>query len=326
MKSWTTTDSSPRPGRCGGPADTRMNAHTVSVIIPTFNSAALVTQAVDSALAQTAPPAEIIVIDDGSPDDTRQRLSAYGGRIIYLYQSNQGVAAARNLGLRRATGQFVAFLDADDLWHPRKLELQLAALIAQPDLALLGTARCDPVEISREVIGAGVATRIPWRDLAVKNYLVASSVIVRRSALEQVGEFDTSLQGPEDYDLWLRIAARFPIANLDLPLTGYRTVTGSLSTQATTMGAGMRRILRKLDDQDAWAGDRMLRRKAYGYCSYSCAYMNRAGGRHFRAMGELARSIVSYPFPYRRSEIRFPLARLRMWPIIVARLFHIGRG
>jgi glycosyltransferase involved in cell wall biosynthesis len=303
-----------------------MNHTTVSVIIPTFNSADLVTQAIDSALAQTARPAEIIVADDGSTDDTRRRVAAYGDPVIYLHQPNQGVAAARNLGLRRATGQFVAFLDADDLWHSSKLEVQLEVMSAQPDLGLLGTGRYDPSGVHRAVSGRGAVNRINWRDLAVKNYLTASSVMVRRSVLDQVGEFDTSLHGPEDYDLWLRITAISAVANVDFPLTGYRRIPDSLSQKAKSMSEGMRRILRKLDEQNAWSGDRILRRKAYGYCGYSCSIMNRASGRPFRAMGELARSILNYPLPYRRSEIPFPLARLRMWPIIVARMLHIGHG
>jgi glycosyltransferase involved in cell wall biosynthesis len=303
-----------------------MSYPTVSVIIPTYNSASLVTQAIDSALAQTAPPAEIIVADDGSTDDTRQRVTAYGKPVIYRGQKNRGVAAARNLGLRRATGQFVAFLDADDLWHPTKLEVQLEVMTAQPDLGLLGTGRYDPSGVHRAVSGRGAVTRIAWRDLAVKNYFTASSVMVRRMVLDQVGEFDTTLQGPEDYDLWLRIAAVSAVANVGFPLTGYRWVSESLSQNARSMAKGMRRILRKLDEQDAWRGDRMLRRKAYGYCGYSCSIMSRASGRPFRAMRELARSILSYPLPYRRNEIPFPLARVRMWPIIVARMLHIGQG
>src|SRR5258706_6591961 len=108
----------------------------ISVIIPTFNSAALVTAAVDSVLAQTTPPTEILVVDDGSTDDTRQRLAPYAGRLRYLHQQSKGVAAARNLGLKQATGEFVAFLDADDIWHPRKLERQLTAMTANPDIGL----------------------------------------------------------------------------------------------------------------------------------------------------------------------------------------------
>jgi len=298
---------------------------TVSVIIPTYNSAALVTAAIESALAQTLPPSEIIVVDDGSTDDTRQRLSTYCVR--YLHQQNQGVAAARNLGLREATGELIAFLDADDIWHPRKLELQIAAIAANPDLVLLGTSVFDwPAEQPSSINRAGVIKPMSWRKLAVKNHLVTSSIIVCRTALAKTGDFDTALQGPEDHDLWLRLAEMGTVATLDLPLTGYRQVQGSLSRQATTMRAGMRQILRKLDQRNAWAGRRWLRRKAYGYCDYSCAYMAGAAGLPGRAFGDVARSMLWYPLPYAKSEVRFPLARLRMLPMNLARLLRLRRN
>jgi glycosyltransferase involved in cell wall biosynthesis len=300
----------------------------VSVIIPTFNSAVLVTAAVESALAQTAPPMEVIVVDDGSTDDTRERLSAYGNRIRYLHQQNRGVAAARNSGLREAQGEFIAFLDADDVWHPRKLEMQITAMAANPDLRLLGTSIFDwPTDRIGDVYGAGAIHRVAWRKLAVKNYFATSSVMVRRTALLQVGEFDTALQGPEDHDLWLRIAETGgAVANLGFPLTGYRDTPGSLSRQAQTMRAGMRQILRNLDQRAAWGGRRWLRRKAYGYCDYSCAYMAGAAGLPGRALGDLARSMLWYPLPYHRSEVRFPLARLRMLPMNLARLLRLRRN
>jgi glycosyltransferase involved in cell wall biosynthesis len=298
---------------------------TVSVIIPTYNSAALVTAAVESALAQTLQPSEVIVIDDGSTDDTRQRLSNH--RVRYLHQPNQGVAAARNLGLREASGDLIAFLDADDVWHPRKLELQIAAIEANPDVVLLGTSVFDwPVERFANIDQAGVVTPTPWRKLAIKNRLVTSSVVLRRSALAQAGEFDTALQGPEDHDLWLRIAETGVVATLNLPLTGYRQVEGSLSRQATTMRAGMRQILRKLDQRRAWAGNNWLRRKAYGYCDYSCAYMAGAAGLPAQALGDVARSLLWYPLPYGKSEVRFPLARLRLLPMNLARLLRLRRN
>jgi glycosyltransferase involved in cell wall biosynthesis len=299
----------------------------VAVIIPTFNSAVLVTAAVNSALAQTLPPTEILVVDDGSTDDTRERLSVYGNRIRYLHQVNRGVAAARNLGLREAQAEFVAFLDADDVWHPRKLEVQIAAMAANSEVCLLGTSVFNwPTERIGDVHGAGDVNRVAWRKLAVKNYFVTSSVMLRRTALDQVGEFDTALQGPEDHDLWLRIAETAAVANLDLPLTGYRDTPGSLSRQAQTMRAGMRQILRKLDQREAWGGRRWLRRKAYGYCDYSCAYMAGAAGLPGRALGDLARSMLWYPLPYERSEVRFPLARLRMLPMNLARLLRLRRN
>src|SRR5262249_14941569 len=172
-----------------------MHRPSVSVIIPTFNSAALVAEAVESALAQTAPPAQVLVIDDGSADDTAQRLLRFGDRVRYVRQENQGVSAARNHGIRMAAGEVVAFLDADDFWHPRKLELQLDALAARPDLGLLGTGVFDwPGALPDVAAAAGEAPRdVPWPWLAVKNYFTTSSVVVRRSVLERAGEFDTSL-------------------------------------------------------------------------------------------------------------------------------------
>jgi glycosyltransferase involved in cell wall biosynthesis len=300
----------------------------ISVIIPTFNSAALVTAAVESCLAQTAPPAEILVIDDGSTDDTRQRLAPYAGRLRYLHQQNTGVAAARNLGLKQATGELIAFLDADDVWHPRKLERQIAAMTANHNVSLLGTSIFNwPIETPSELHKPANVRPVAWRKLAVKNQFVTSSVILRRSVLAKVGDFDTTLQGPEDHDLWLRIAETgATVAILDEPLTGYRDTPNSLSQKADTMRAGMRQILRKLDQRQAWKNHRWLRRKAYGYCDYSCAYMAGAAGLPARALGDLARSMLWYPLPYDKSEVRFPLARLRMLPMNLARLLRLRRN
>src|SRR5436305_5180727 len=106
-----------------------MNGVPVSVVIPTYNCGGLVAEAVGSVLAQSRLPAEIIVVDDGSRDDTRERLAPFGDRIRYVCQANQGVSAARNLGVQHARGEVIAFLDADDIWHPRRLELQLQVML-----------------------------------------------------------------------------------------------------------------------------------------------------------------------------------------------------
>src|SRR5438034_9298591 len=111
--------------------------NTVSVIIPTYNYARYLAAAIESALAQTYAPLEIIVVDDGSTDDTLRILGAYGNRLRVLRQANQGAGAARNAGIAAARGEYVAFLDSDDLWHPRKLELQLARFASDPDLGLV---------------------------------------------------------------------------------------------------------------------------------------------------------------------------------------------
>src|SRR5690242_14754403 len=116
-----------------------MTSPLVSVVIPAYNYGRFVGEAVDSVLAQSYPHVETIVVDDGSQDDTRERLAHYGNRIRYIYQQNQGLPAARNTGIRHSSGELIAFLDADDTWHPRKLEIQVRCLTDRPDLGLLAT-------------------------------------------------------------------------------------------------------------------------------------------------------------------------------------------
>lgn len=296
---------------------------SVSVVIPSFNSGRFVTQAVESALAQTVTPDQIIVIDDGSSDDTRERLAQYRDKIRYVYQDNRGVAAARNHGIECSQDEFVAFLDADDVWHPRKLELQLKALAQNPRIALLGASTYGwPADGVPDVDDAATAlvAMVPWERLAVRNQFTTSSVLARRDVLHRVGLFDTALHGPEDFDLWLRVAEVASVANLQLPLTGYRTVADSLGRQAGTMERGLRRVLQKLDQKDAWRGRRLLRRKAHSYCRYSCAYLHATGGSRRMALTSLIDSLRWYPLPYRRSEVRMSLARARMLTMIIWRL------
>jgi GT2 family glycosyltransferase len=295
---------------------------SVSVVIPTYNRSCLLTQALDSVLGQTQPPQEVIVIDDGSRDDTRARVDPYRDRVRYIYQENQGVSAARNRGVREATGEVVAFLDSDDVWHPCKLQCQLQALADHPALALLGTGVIEWPGEFPDVPAPTAADLlpIPYRRLVVKNYFTTSSLLARREALARVGPFDTSMSGPEDYDLWLRVANIAPVAKLNLPLTGYRYVPGSLSSHAVRMEADMQRILRKLDERSAWEGDRSLRRKAHSYCDFSCAVMHADAGSRLRAVVHVLRSLARYPWPFERGEVRTPLARPKLLGVTLWRL------
>ena len=294
-----------------------MTRPTISVVIPTFNSAALVTEAVESALGQTLPPHEVIVIDDGSTDDTQRRLGAFADRIAVICQQNAGVAAARNAGVARATGEFVAFLDADDIWHPRKLEFQVRCIEARrPPLGALGTYTFDWPRVQAPDIDKfaqnGTVKHVDWDSLAVKNSLTTSSLLVRGDLLRKAGTFDTTLQGPEDHDLWLRVAEIAEVGVLPMPLTGYRDAVGSLSKHAKKMEEGMIRILEKLDRRDAWKGRALLRRSARAYASYSCAYMYAAAGDPVTALGRLLQSFLWYPLPFKRGTLESTLARTKL--------------
>jgi glycosyltransferase involved in cell wall biosynthesis len=281
-----------------------MTPASLSVIIPSYNSGPLVTQAVDSVLAQTVPASDVIVVDDGSADDTAARLLPYPAHVRYVRQENQGVSAARNHGLRLAQGELVAFLDADDVWHPRKVELQLEAFKRHPELDLIGTRTFEwPADQFPNLdISQPRLTAIDWEQLVVKNRLTTSSVVVRRRALDRAGLFDTDLQGPEDRDLWLRIARHSAMANLELKLTGYRNVEGSVSKQIERCRNGMLQILGKIDQQRGWNGRWLLRRKAYSYVNHSCAYLYGAAGRYPNALASSLSSILWYPLPYTCSE------------------------
>jgi glycosyltransferase involved in cell wall biosynthesis len=196
----------------------------VSVVIPTFNYAIYLPRAIESVLAQTYKEIELIVVDDGSTDNTTsviQTLQAkYHGRICYVQQKNSGPNAARNNGIDKAQGDFIALLDADDEWLPEKLEKQVKFAIANPQFGIIGCG-------SRRVRGDGVILAenfgvIPpprnelIHHLMVRNYRFggSSGVFIRKECFKVVGLFDESLRGSEDRDMWLRIVRKYEVTNL----------------------------------------------------------------------------------------------------------------
>ena len=191
-----------------------MNA-LVSVIIPTYNSDRYIAAAIRSVLAQTYPHWEILVIDDGSQDETQQILQPmveqYGDRLHYIYQTNQGVSAARNRGIEAATGEFVAFLDADDIFLPDKLAAQIAVFAEQPQLGMVhsGWRRVDAagnpllnVEPWQEIPTLDLESWLRWKPV------LPSAMMFRRQWLVEVGGFDSRFPPAEDTELVLRLALR----------------------------------------------------------------------------------------------------------------------
>jgi glycosyltransferase involved in cell wall biosynthesis len=189
----------------------------VSVIIPTYNRRDLVVRALDSALAQTCPVDEIIVIDDGSSDDTRSVLaSRYGERIRYEWQPNAGVSAARNRGMSLAKGRFLALLDSDDEWFPEKTRLQLDWMREHPTygMVLCDVERVDDDQRLLDVFRRrDVIKEDGWvfRWVIQNPSLVPASALLRREVFEGIGGFDESLRTAEDLDFHLRIAHHWPI-------------------------------------------------------------------------------------------------------------------
>jgi glycosyltransferase involved in cell wall biosynthesis len=196
---------------------------TVSVIIAAHNAAQFLGQAVDSALVQSCPPLEIIVVDDGSTDGTDRVARAYGDRVTFLRQDNAGAASARNAGARRASGDWLAFLDADDVWLPEKLERQLAlsdAPLVYSDRFNIGVLDGLP-DIHGKMqppIDGDVFVAL----LIKGNVITTSSVMIRADVFRTLGGFDPGLMVAEDWDLWLRVAADRPVRACREPLVKYR--------------------------------------------------------------------------------------------------------
>lgn len=212
---------------------------TVSVIIPAYNSAATIERAISSVLFQTYTPLEIIVVDDGSSDNTVAIVKQSFPSVNLLMQKNAGAARARNQGVGAAAGDLVAFLDADDVWHPQKIEKQLEVFSRAGEIDLLCT-RClhykevdwsEDILLSLEIYSDAPFEPIPFGEVFKMPYLATPSVMIKRDFFLSLGGFDQSLETAEDVDLWLRSARKGYCARLNLPVTLVITQVESLSTR-----------------------------------------------------------------------------------------------
>jgi glycosyltransferase involved in cell wall biosynthesis len=208
------------------------------VVIPAHNAERYLAETLESVRAQTFSDYEILVIDDGSTDRTAEIAAGYSG-VTLLSQNNRGAAAARNAGIRTARGQFVAFLDADDIWVPSKLEKQAANLLRNPQTAWIYSDALV-FDGSAGLAGRRIGKRIRlyegdiWRPLLLRNFIASATPVVIRTALIEAGLFDESRERNviEDWTLWLRIAERHPITLIDEPLARIRMHANNSSRKA----------------------------------------------------------------------------------------------
>jgi glycosyltransferase involved in cell wall biosynthesis len=241
--------------------DTAHKDPLVSVIIPTYNCGTFIVEAIQSVLQQTYPHYEIIVVDDGSTDNTQDVVAPHKSRLTYIYQSNQGVVAARNLGIEHAKGDLIAFLDSDDIWFPEKLRSQVSALAIHPEARF---AFSDFLEYNQDgvvrqsrVLGWKRArswyeqhrdNQNDWasgslhEELLRANWIHTSTLLATKAIILQAGPFDEAFKILQDYDLWLRLARISPGVYVNQVLVGYRHRAEGLS------GVGDLRNLRWNDD------------------------------------------------------------------------------
>lgn len=277
-----------------------INNPLVSVIIPNYNHAAYIADAIRSVLAQDYRPIEVIVVDDGSTDNSRQVVAAFGDQVTYLWQRNQGLSAARNTGIHAARGQYIGLLDADDLYHPSFLRTLVPLLEADATLGAVygGYQFVDEHGQPLPQIGnPTVAVEEFYATMARGNFLAAHCLLVRRNCYESIGLFDESLRASEDWDMWLRISRSYGVAGAGVVLVYYRVLSGSMSSDLQRMEQNRIAVLQKhfgapQGDPMSWP---LLQRSAYGglYRKSAIAFLQRGDDAH--AYRSLRKAFSIYP-------------------------------
>jgi glycosyltransferase involved in cell wall biosynthesis len=284
----------------------------VAVVIPTYDYGRFVARAVQSALDQTLPPVEVVVVDDGSTDDTPDVLRAFGSRIRVVRQANRGVAAARNRGARESSAGVLAFLDADDAWHPRMLAVTVAALRHRPDA---GAVHCGLREVDEQGGEVGL-TVSGWGGRIAEDLLMmrpvlpltGSASLVPRTVFEALGGYDERLSTSADWDLCLRISLEHPIVFVPDALVSYTlhrsNMHGDLTAMEHDMRLGFEKAFTAHPELDHLRNPALARL----YMTLSGSYLS--SGERRRALEYAIRSVRLSPVGLRHA-LGLPVRRLR---------------
>lgn len=304
----------------------------VSVVMPAYNGEAYIGESINSILNQSYSNIEVVVVDDGSSDRTRDIVRAFGGRVRLLEQKNQGAAAARNLGIQAALGEYIAFLDADDVWWPGKLQVQINAMRAggfkmaysrfivwQEDMqgqfpvAADQFGRVDHPNRSK----AAIVTGWNYAELLMDCIVWTSTVVVEAQALRQIGLFDTQLRKGQDYDLWLRLSRHLPMLGIEQPTALYRTnrdsVTYKLSDECyeyTILASAVSQWGETGPDQRAPAAGALTQRMRRILFNHGVAHYQR--GRSAVAVRSLKTVLKNHGFQFKPA-VYLLLAQLKQW-------------
>lgn len=263
------------------------------------------------------------MVDDGSTDDTAAVVLGFGTAVRYLRQENAGPAAARNRGIREASSEWVAFLDADDVAYADRLERQLKALEQLPECDLL----CGEVNLFQDQLPGsptrqteGTLKPLRFDQILCRNRVVTSTVLARRQAILDAGGFNTNYRGPEDFDLWLRLAARGHVWIMSEPLTAYRIVPDSLSQQVKTMLEQELAIIENArNDKDRATNPRLVR-QAVAAAHLRAARGFSSAGFTREALQAVCHSLRIYRGRLTEYSRSTPLPRLRLLGSLVRRL------
>ena len=270
----------------------------------------------DSVLRQEYPNFELIVVDDGSTDDTRQVVESrqrLDPRVRYVQQANAGLSAARNTGIRSARHDFVAFLDADDLWLPGLLDRAMQTFARLPESFVVVAMRSHDADVKGEIINTKrlalqLDEELTARDIIFRTRFGSSSVVVKRAAFDECGYFDTTLRSSEDRHMWLRIAARHRIFLLADWLAIVRRHAASMSRDADRMKENVGRVLRYArEHQIVSRREIFFWLKVYSFFYFQTAWMYSDQGRRGKAVRDLLLSALLWPWFRRPSQFNEPL-------------------
>jgi len=291
----------------------------VSVVIPAFNYAHYLPMALDSVLAQSYFPLDVIVVDDDSTDGTAAVVKAYP-TVRYVHQAHAGLSAARNTGIGAARFDLIAFLDADDQWKSPFLFTLVTRLLALPPM--IGVIACRQELMDERGLDipqvrwhpdADTDRVLRMEDMLIKTRFGASGIVARRACFDTCGRFDTTLTSSEDRDMWLRIARRWSIFYLSQGFTRVRRHASNMSRQPDRMRHNMNRVLIRAFRErflPVWPWSRWLR--IWSYRHVQSAWMYHDATRQARAIGELCLSVLVWPWRHDARDLDLPpLFRLR---------------
>jgi len=293
----------------------------ISIVIATYNRAALLAETLESVFAQTFQGFEVIVVDDGSTDDTRALLERYGGRVKPVYQDNRGPSAARNAGVARAAAPWISFQDSDDLSMPDHLETLYGYVQQHPEVGMVfanggyvsgrehNRATIIPAEKSRRLAEQGVALR----DLFDKSILRLQAALISKAAYEAVGGHDESLRICMDLDLGFRLMMRFPVAYLDRVVFSYRKHEGNTGRNEELRLSENIRVIEKLlrdfpEARRQLGASRSSRRLAYRYYRLAKERWQRNERDQARAALHAALALRPYALKYRLYQWRWGIS------------------
>ncbi|MCE7963653.1 MAG: glycosyltransferase [Acidobacteria bacterium ACB1] len=285
-----------------------------SVVIPKYNYGRFIGEALRSVFAQTLSPVEVIVVDDGSTDETAEAVAEFGERVRYILQENAGVCAARNRGVAESSGDLIAFLDADDIWEPTKLEKQ-AAKFADPEVGLVHCGMREFDSDTGETLGVKLdgGEGEVWRALLLWEGPViigpGGTIMVSRKAFDEAGGFDTRSRVGEDWDFCYRVARRRKVGFVKEPLVNYRVHSKAAHLNIAEMERGMSLFYEKAfadGDEQVQA----LKRQALSNCHRILAGSYFQAGQYRDFLRTAAKSVLKTPSNIGYF-LEFPLRRFR---------------